>query len=139
MAEETQLTIRCSEPQNASGVMVVVEARHGTFGGGVTLWCAFEEFRSVGQALMAFPTKVPDKYEHYFEDHNENFSLSVRTTDSTGRSTLTIYLVSNRGGTCDLNFLAEPLSINRLGSLFMGLADLSLREIEWTPLTPMGS
>jgi len=134
MNDETQLTIRSVERRDTTLLNMAVEARHGTFGGCVTFWCATEVLRNVGEALIAFPAKVPDKYEYYFEG-NENLSLTARTMGSTGRSELTIYLVSHLG-TCELHIPVEPWSINRLGHLLTKLADPSNLEIHWTPLDP---
>jgi hypothetical protein len=65
-------------------VRMRVAASKGDFSGAIELWASAKAVGDVGEALKGFPSKVPDKYEYYFEGESQNLQIEVRTTDRAG-------------------------------------------------------
>jgi hypothetical protein len=112
-----------------------IDASDGTFGGAVWIWWPMQDVRALGEALKAFPGKVPEAYEFYFEEAEETQNIRVRavTSDRAGHCVLELRLATELAE-CWLSFLVDAAAINRLGDLFVAFSERPDIGFRWTPI-----
>jgi hypothetical protein len=109
-----------------------VEAVNGEFSGAVEIFPSQEDLQSVGLALKAFPSKVPEKYEVYLEGESQNLQIDASTTDYAGHCSLRITLI-DRDGQWYFSTDVEAAAVNRLGEMFVRLGDDTSYRGTWSP------
>jgi hypothetical protein len=120
-----------------------IEASNGAYAGAIDFSCGVDEIREVGEALGAFPSKVPDEYRFSYgsddpEDRQDwHFVLRAYTTDAIGHCALQFVMNLNQTepheGLCSFSIPAEPVQIARLGRLFLRLHERASTRFRWTP------
>jgi hypothetical protein len=113
-------------------VCLRVEAATGTFSGAVEICPSEEDLQSVGFALKAFPSKVPEKYECYLDGPSGVLQIDASTTDYAGHCVLRITL-SGSGGQWYFDVSVEAAAINRLGEVFVRLGYNTVSRGDWSP------
>jgi hypothetical protein len=132
MLSRTSLVLHRIDRSETTITWVRVEAVNGDFSGVVEICPSAEELRSVGLALKAFPSKVPEKYEAYLEGDAQNLQVNASTTNYAGHCSLRISLI-DRGGQWYFDTEVEAAAINRLGEVFVRIGDDNSYRGMWSP------
>ena len=117
-------------------------AYNGTFKGFLEYYCAASELKDIGEALCAFPRRVPDAYSYEIgstkpeDNFAYYFALHAYTTDNLGHCAIQVVIDNNENrpyeGACRFSIQAEPAALNRLGGLLTEFAELKHHELDWT-------
>ncbi len=120
-----------------------ITVSNGVFGGSTDIYCNVDDLAEIGCGLREFSAKISDDYR--FEYGSENpatrfyryFLLRAYALDSLGHCAIQFAMNLNEAepneGVCKLSIPAEPMAINRLGTLFESFGKLSHLELRWSP------
>jgi len=121
-----------------------IAASNGRYSGHIQIYCGVDAIQEIGQALAAFPRKVPDEYifECGSENPNERWAyylkLRAYTLGLRGQPALQVQMNLNgdapNDGRCSFSIAdVEAAQISRLGRLFLRLHSHASGYFLWTP------
>jgi len=120
---------------------VFFTAFNGSFQGKLKYYDLASSFRDTGEALSAFPSKIPDEYLYEIgsnrpeDDFAFYFALRAYTTDTSGHCaiqfTMNDYMMEP-SESCRFSIKAEPWAIHRLGELMKRFSTLRYGTLKWS-------
>ncbi len=126
------LSIRRIPATQSDIVRLGIKVADGPFAGALELWCPVDQVVSLGVALGKLPSRIPDKYEFYFEEEQDtkNVTLRAETVDRAGHLIIEVALVT-ASATCRLAASVEPAELNQLGDLFLRIGNEPNGDFRW--------
>jgi hypothetical protein len=115
------------------GVRVRIEASDGSYVGIVELWCGAERVAALGQGLADFPSKAPSSIEFYFEEPEETQNFTLRAYAGVSGITGLELSLKAEHAECWVSDRVEAAAINRLGALFLDMAQSDEGSFRWSP------
>lgn len=117
---------------------------NSNFSSKVDIYCCPDDLEKIGKSLRVFPTKVPDEYvyEYGSEDPGKKFyrffKMRIYTIQLSGQCAIqfAINLNENEPNEGISRFSIspiEPMSLSRLGDLFISFSKLQHLEFCWSP------
>ena len=123
---------------------IAVYASNGSFSGETDFYCDVDDLKRVGEALAAFPTKVPDVYEYVYGSPTPTdrfyryFVIRAKTVDQAGHCALHFAFDLNQeepnDGQAAFSIPVEPWALAALGRLFLDLHADSTGVFHWAPV-----
>jgi hypothetical protein len=128
---------------------LTVAASNGSFTGETDLYCAVDDLNEIGEALIKFPTKVPDEYEFVYGSANPAdrfyrfFLIRAKTVDMAGHCALHFEFDLNQEepneGRAAFSLRVEPWALAALGHRFLELHGDPTGDFRWSPDRKHGS